>query len=71
MKLAEYIEQNGLKKNWFAGRIGVAPSHLSRILSGEREPTAGQAQAIIKMTRGWVTLDDLLPAAPAEESADV
>lgn len=45
MALAE-ARLNGLEQYQIAGRAGVDPATLSRILNGKREPTADQARAI-------------------------
>ncbi len=36
VRLNDLIEARGLKKQWVADRLGMTPSHLSRLLRGER-----------------------------------
>lgn len=41
--LARLVREQGRKKGWIAGEIGIGYERLSRILSGEREMTLVEA----------------------------
>lgn len=45
-----------LKKGDFAKGIGISPSFLSRLLSGERKPALELAEAIEEVTDGFVSM---------------
>lgn len=36
--LRRIIEQQGRRHVWFAEQLGVSPSHVTRVMNGEREP---------------------------------
>lgn len=57
MTLKQYLFEFGIKKSDFAGKIGVAPSHVSGLLSGKR-PSLDLAVIIEKESDGHVTLYD-------------
>lgn len=44
LRLKELVEERGSKRIWVAERLGITPSHLTRILSGERAITPALAQ---------------------------
>jgi len=44
--LREAVKAKGLKLNEISGKIGTAPSHLSRILNGKVQPSSERADAI-------------------------
>jgi transcriptional regulator with XRE-family HTH domain len=56
--LAVYIFDNDLKKSDFAESLGVVPSMLSKILSGDRQPSLDQAAKIEKITVGAIRMQD-------------
>lgn len=58
MTLAEYLQQNGLRKDAFAARIGITPSHFSRVLSGTSKPSKSLTIAIEHVTGGEITEAD-------------
>lgn len=62
MNLAEYLEAlpRGGKKV-IALRLGVTPSYLSRLVSGDRSVTAERALQIEEATDGAVTRHELRP----------
>jgi transcriptional regulator with XRE-family HTH domain len=67
MNLLTYIEAQGISPSKFAERIGVPPSTITRILSGNREPGLGLLKKIHAATDGAVTPNDFLlgPDSPA------
>jgi DNA-binding XRE family transcriptional regulator len=46
--IGKAIEEKGLLKNWVAKKAGIAPGTLSKIISGESDPTLKVA---IKLAR--------------------
>ena len=52
MKMTEVgriIEEDGYRKGWVAKKAGIAPGTLSKIISGESEPTLRVALRIGKI----------------------
>lgn len=60
MKLAAYLNREQISPSAFAETLGVAPSTITRLIKGEREPGLKLALAIRDKTRGDVTPDDLV-----------
>lgn len=62
MNLKEYFaeEPYGAKKE-MAEFLGITPTWLSLLLSGERKPSPTLAKAIEKATQGLVTAKELRP----------
>jgi DNA-binding transcriptional regulator YdaS (Cro superfamily) len=56
--LAQFIRENGLKKQQFAAKIGVLPSHLSRWLNGKVIPRKPYRAMIEVITLGQVLADE-------------
>lgn len=48
-KISQAIEEQGYKKGWVAKQAGIAPGTLSRIISGETEPTLKVALKLAKV----------------------
>jgi transcriptional regulator with XRE-family HTH domain len=67
MTLAEYLENNGLTADAFAGAVGVSPSALSRYLSGQRTPALEVAGKIMVASKGAVDFHDHLDKALARK----
>ncbi len=65
MKLATYLEETGVKPSAFAERLGVAPSTILRLVSGDRLPGLELAIQIREASDGKVQPDDFLPQAEA------
>lgn len=55
-KLKSYLAQTRMKQSDFAAKAGIAPSYLSDILSGRRNPSLATAGRIASATRGKVPL---------------
>lgn len=55
--LRSYLDGEDVTGVSFAERIGVSPSYLSRLISGEREADASLLAAIQRETGGRVTPD--------------
>jgi transcriptional regulator with XRE-family HTH domain len=74
MKLATYLEREGLSPTEFARRCGKPPSTISRLLAGSRDPGLGLLRDIMAITNGEVMPNDFLEhedtaEAPAEQGA--
>ncbi len=59
-KLREYIEKNGLRKDFFAKKIGTTGTTLSSWLHGKTQPKIRFAIKIEKATDGFVKVKDWL-----------
>ena len=68
MKLADWLDRNGVKRVEFARRIGVSPGAVTQIC---REAGAWisreTAERIVSETRGAVTPNDFLALAPSAQ----
>lgn len=58
MKLSEYIDQNGLRQDWFAKKIGVTACTLSLWINSHRKPSFAYIYMINQMTNGLVAERD-------------
>lgn len=58
MRLADYIEENGLRKDWFAEKIGVTASTISLWINGRRKPSYAYIYMICQKTNGLVGESD-------------
>lgn len=54
MKTGDYLCQDNMERG-FGGRVGMSGACLSRLMSGDRQPSAGPARAI-GVAGGVVTL---------------
>ncbi len=59
-KLKEHIEENGIQKVWFAKKIGVSSSFLHQMLGSKASPPKKCWKNLIVLTRGKITLGDIL-----------
>ena len=60
MKLAEYLESNGIKRGEFAVRIGVSGGRVTQLCEDGGWPSREVAERITAETGGAVTADDFL-----------
>jgi 3,4-dihydroxy 2-butanone 4-phosphate synthase/GTP cyclohydrolase II len=60
MKLAEYLELNGIKRGDFARSIGVSGGRVTQLCDGSGWPSRDVAEKISLATGGAVTADDFL-----------
>lgn len=60
MDLKQYIDQANLQKKAFAHMANISLSALSNYVYKRRRPRLDIAQRIVKITKGKVTIDDLL-----------
>lgn len=56
-KIKHLIESQGRRKTWISEQLGVTPSHLSRMIMGERPITDRNAQRLADIL--GVSVDDL------------
>ena len=57
MKLKQYIRQARMTQTQFAKQTGLSLSSVSRIISGERQPSLRVMQIIYRATDGNVRAD--------------
>lgn len=60
MDLGRYLEVNHIKIEDFSKEIGVSEVMLRKVIAKERRLSDDFKLAILKATRGQVTLDDLV-----------
>jgi 3,4-dihydroxy 2-butanone 4-phosphate synthase/GTP cyclohydrolase II len=60
MRLADWLDQNGITKTAFAARAGISPSTMTDLCRGTQWVSATVALAIERETEGAVTVADLL-----------
>ena len=58
MKLKQYIRQARMTQTQFAKQTGLSLSSVSRMISGERQPSLRVMQIIYQATDGKVRADD-------------
>ena len=58
MKLAQYLKDEKISANQFAGRLGVPASTVTRWINNERMPTARHIEAVQRETRDSVRFED-------------
>ena len=60
MNLKDYIESRNFGKSEFAEMVGISPCALSNYIHHRRKPRLDIAQRIVQVTKGKVTIEDLL-----------
>ncbi len=66
MKLKEYLKKNKISQKKFSDLVGVGYSHIGHIINGRRSPSLLLAQHIENITKGDVTVYELIdPKAPS------
>ena len=60
MQLSAWLDQNKIKRNDFAARIGVSPQTITGWCKGDFWIKHDQAKAVLKETGGEVTPTDFL-----------
>ena len=61
MTISEFIKKQGISKEVFAKFVELSPASVYKYCTGERVPSLKTAARIEKMTRGQVTMSDMLP----------
>jgi len=64
MGLEEYLTAEGLSQAALARELGVTRSAVNQWLAGRAVPSASTALAIIRRSRGRVTLEELVEPPP-------
>lgn len=64
MKLIEYFLLTRLSRTEFARQLDISTAHLSQLINGKREPSKNLAKKISELTKGYVSIQELL--FPAE-----
>lgn len=59
-KIRCYLESNGLQSRWFAEKLGISKAYFYNILAGRASLPKKQWKLIIEMTKGEITLYDIL-----------
>lgn len=70
MKLAAYLEANGINRRDFAARIGVSGGRVTQLCEDGGWPSREVAERITVETAGAVTADDFLRIEDSEVAAD-
>ena len=60
MNLKDYLEENGIKKTWFAQKIGCKATYLIGFLAGRNTMAVKYWENIVKITKNHVTFDDII-----------
>lgn len=60
MKLADYMEKEGLDDAGMAERLGISQWHVIKLRLGTRNPSMKLARRILEVTGGRVTTDEWL-----------
>ncbi len=64
MKLREYLDKEHMSVSAFATLISVHKNFVFMILNGQRRPSIDVARHIQFVTKGEVTVDDVIPLKP-------
>lgn len=59
-KVRNYLENNGLQSRWFAEKLGISKQYFYNILAGRASLPKKQWKLMIEMTKGEITLYDIL-----------
>ena len=68
MRLAEYLESKGIKRNEFAQSIGVTGGWITALCDGTGWPSREVAEKIAAATAGDVTANDFLRLEDLDEA---
>lgn len=67
MDLKKYLESRNLSRKEFAEMVGVSVYTISSYITWARKPSMETGRMIEKVTKGKVTIDDLLSYWKAKE----
>lgn len=59
MKLKEYLDYYGIKKQFFADKVGISITTLDKILKGNCHPHKLTLESIERVTEGKVKVDEI------------
>lgn len=62
MHLKPWLKEKKKTLDWLAGELGISVTSAWRLANGEQDPSLSTAEAIIRLTDGEVTFEDLLAA---------
>ena len=66
MRLIDYLKYSKISQTQFARLINVSRMHVSNICRGKRIPSLPLTRRIIEVTKGQVTVGDLLHSKDKE-----
>lgn len=69
MRLDAWLELAGMKQAELARRLGTSPVNVNRIVAGKQNIPLSMADAIVRVTEGAVTADDLRASFVEERAA--
>lgn len=67
MNLRDYLYFNNLQIQEFAEKLMIVPSYLSDISRGMKKPSLRLAKSIETLTKGKVTVDDMMNIKPLKK----
>tara|TARA_R110002020_G_scaffold474099_3_gene704524 strand:- start:663 stop:872 length:210 start_codon:yes stop_codon:yes gene_type:complete len=67
--LKDFLNSSGLSQRAFAEQVGIDPSYLSLLVSGQKRPSLKLAVSIEKATGGKVPCVSWVPDPTAAEDA--
>lgn len=67
MEIKEYLHKEERSLAWLARQVGITRSYLADMISGRRALQDKYARAIIKISGGQVTMDDILKTIEDKE----
>ena len=60
MLLSDFLKKNKMSRMEFSKKLKISPTHMSDVCNGKKIPSLKLSKKIIEMTRGKVSIDDLL-----------
>jgi DNA-binding transcriptional regulator YdaS (Cro superfamily) len=60
MQLKEYLIKHGMTQRWFAAQLGISPRFFNFIVQGKRALPKKYWTQVIVLTKGEVTIEDLV-----------
>jgi DNA-binding transcriptional regulator YdaS (Cro superfamily) len=61
-KLVKFFEDTGIRKKWFADKIGIESTNFYQCLAGRYAPPPTYWKSIVITTKGKITVSDLFTA---------
>jgi DNA-binding transcriptional regulator YdaS (Cro superfamily) len=59
-RLNEYIDKNGLRKNFFAEKLGMTPAQLTNVLTGRSKLPKKYWKRLEQITKGEISVNELM-----------
>lgn len=60
MDIKDYLKNNGITSKWFSDKIGISITQFSDFVNGRRLMPTVYWENIVAVSRGEVTLEDIL-----------